>query len=58
MTIVFTKSKKNRPIAQMGKRACEANNSHEKMKKNKKKYKRRQKLDVSPSKNLRERSND
>jgi len=37
----------------MGKRVSEANNSHEKKKK--KKYKnRRQKLDVSPSKNLRE----
>jgi hypothetical protein len=59
LTIVFTKSKKNRPIAQMGKRVGEASNSHEKMKKkNKKKYKRRQKLDVSPSKNLRKRSND
>ena len=38
----------------MGKRVSEANNSHEK-KKRKNKYKnRRQKLDVSPSKNLRE----
>ena len=48
MTIAFTKSKKNRPIAQMGNRVSEA-------KKKKNKYKnRRQKLDVSPSKNLRE----
>ncbi len=59
MTTVFTKSKKNRRIAQMGKRVRKANNSHEKMKmKMKKKYKRRQRLDVSPSKNPRERSND
>ena len=38
----------------MGKRVSEANNSYEKKKKNKYKN-RRQKLDVSPSKNLRER---
>ena len=37
----------------MGKRVSEANNSHEKKKKNKYKN-RRQKLDVSPSKNMRE----
>lgn len=48
--------RKNRPIAQMGKRVSEANNSHEKKKKKKKnKYKnRRQEHDVWPSKNLRE----
>jgi hypothetical protein len=55
LTILFTKSKNNRPIVQMGKRVSEANNSHEKMKKKKKnKYKRRQKLDESPCKDPRE----
>ena len=39
----------------MGKRVSEANNSHEKKKKVEQIQNRRQKLDVSPSKNLRER---
>lgn len=44
MTILFTKSKNNRPIAQMGKRVSEANNSHEKKRKKKNRYKREGKI--------------
>ena len=40
MTILFTKSKINRPIGQMGKNVSEANNSLEKNKNKKNKYKK------------------